>query len=104
MPLNRGQRRAKDAALEEGAEPTEALSLPELVARLELAIDALGSRAAPDRGTPNSRNPSDEVVSFPRSDAPRGDNGAPNADSGASDAQAMLRAALARLDQVGHAS
>ena len=86
------------------AEPTEALSLPELVARLELAIDALGSRAAPDRGTPNSRNPSDEVVSFPRSDAPRGDNGAPNADSGASDAQAMLRAALAKLDQVGHAS
>ena len=86
------------------AEPTEALSLPELVARLELAIDALGSRAAADRGAPNARNQSDEVVSFPRSDAPRGDNGTPNADGGATDAQAMLRAALAKLDQVGSAS
>lgn len=82
------------------AQPTDTLSLPELVARLEIAIDALGNkgaaRNAPDQG--------DEVASFPGKEAPRTDHAPPNADSSATDPQAMLRAALAKLDQVGNGS
>ena len=84
--------------------PTDTLSLPELVARLELAIDALGGKTAADRSTQKAREQGDEVVSFPGNEAPRADQGTTNADSGAGDPQAMLRAALAKLDQVGNGS
>ena len=84
--------------------PTDTLSLPELVARLELAIDALGGKTAADRSPRKDREQGDEVVSFPGSEAPRADHVTTNADSGAGDPQAMLRAALAKLDQVGNGS
>ena len=95
--------------IREGAEtapypPTDTLSLPELVARLELAIDALGGKTAADRSTQKAREQGDEVVSFPGNEAPRADQKTTNADSGAGDPQAMLRAALAKLDQVGNGS
>ena len=86
------------------SQPTDALSLPELVARLELAIDAVANKAAADRETRNARDQGDEVVSFPGNETPRGNQATPNADSDATDSQAMLRAALAKLDQVGNRS
>ena len=86
------------------SQPTDALSLPELVARLELAIDAVANKAAADRETRNARDQGDEVVSFPSNETPRGNQATPNADSDATDSQAMLRAALAKLDQVGNRS
>ena len=86
------------------SQPTDTLSLPELVARLELAIDAVANKTAADRETRNARDQGDEVVSFPSNEMPRGNQATPNADSGATDSQAMLRAALAKLDQVGNRS
>ncbi|NCP24276.1 MAG: hypothetical protein GW854_09030 [Erythrobacter sp.] len=86
------------------SQPTDTLSLPELVARLELAIDAVANKTAADRETRNARDQRDEVVSFPGNETPRGNQATPNADSGAADSQTMLRAALAKLDQVGNRS
>lgn len=86
------------------SQPTDTLSLPELVARLELAIDAVANKTAADRETRNVRDQGDEVVSFPGKEASRDDQATPNADSGATDSQTMLRAALAKLDQVGNRS
>ena len=86
------------------SQPTDTLSLPELVARLELAIDAVANKTAADREARNTRDQRDEVVSFPSNEMPRDDHARPNADSGATDSQAMLRAALAKLDQVGNHS
>ncbi len=85
-------------------QPTDTLSLPELVARLELAIDAVANKAAADRETRNARDQGDEVVSFPGNETPRGDQATANGDSGATASQTMLRAALAKFDQVGNRS
>ena len=77
------------------SEPLKSLSLPELVARLELALEA---RA---RGDATSAS-GDAVVAFLRREAERGDAAQDDeAPANADDPQAMLRAALDKLDQVG---
>ncbi len=76
------------------AEPLEVLSLPELVARLELALEA---RRDGDNETV-SRD--DDAGFYPRREAGYDDAEKAPSESGETDSQAMLRAALARLDQV----
>ena len=75
-------------------EPLEVLSLPELVARLELALEAR-------RDGDNEIVPRDgDAGFFPRGEAGYDEAGKGPSESGESDSQAMLRAALAKLDQV----
>ena len=80
------------------AEPLEVLSLPELVARLELALEAR-------RDGDNETVPRDDDAGFsPRREAGYDDAEKAPSESGETDSQAMLRAALARLDQVERTS
>ena len=72
-----------DEASAASREPLETLSLPELVARLELAIDAIGTG-----GRREDAEPANDT------------GGESGADTGDRDPQAMLKDALARLDAV----
>ena len=80
------------------SEPLTALSLPELVARLELALDARKTHDAEDQ--PHD----DDTVAFLWREAGRADTEEGTSENGDTDSQAMLRAALAKLDQVGRTS
>ena len=80
------------------SEPLTALSLPELVARLELALDARKTHDA------EAQPHDDDTVAFLWREAGRADAEEDTSENGDTDSQAMLRAALAKLDQVGRTS